>query len=58
VTNEELDGTDVVLDLLGESQRVADETRQALPQGAVEALNVIPMRKSVSLLSAHKTSVF
>ena len=41
MTNEELDGTDVVLDLLGESQRVADETRQALPQGIVEALNVV-----------------
>ena len=41
MANEELDGTDVVLDLLGESQRVADETRQALPQGVVEALNVV-----------------
>ena len=41
MTNEELDDTDVVLDLLGESQRVADETRQALLQGVVEALNVV-----------------
>ena len=41
MTDEELDRTDVVLDLLGEGQRVADETREALPQGVVEALDVV-----------------
>ncbi len=32
---------DVVLDLLGEGHRVADEAGEALPQGIVEALDMV-----------------
>jgi hypothetical protein len=41
VVDEELDGTDVVRQLLGERQRVAHQTRNALSQGVVEAFDVI-----------------
>ena len=38
---EELDGTDVVRQFLGEGQRVAHQTRHALSQGVVKALDMI-----------------
>jgi hypothetical protein len=41
VVDEERDGTDVVSQFLGERQRIAHQTRNALSQGVVEAFNVI-----------------
>jgi hypothetical protein len=41
VADEEFDSPDVILDLLGEGQGVADEARKALPQRVVEALDVV-----------------
>jgi hypothetical protein len=41
VADEEFDSPDVILDLLGEGQCIADEARKALPQSVVEALDVI-----------------
>jgi hypothetical protein len=41
VADEELDGTDVVRQFLGERQRVAPQTRKPLPQGVVETFDVI-----------------
>jgi len=41
VVDEELDGTDVVSQFLGDRHRVAHQTRNALSQGVVEAFNVI-----------------
>ena len=41
MADEELDGTDVVSQFLGERQRVAHQTRNALSQGIVEVFNVI-----------------
>ena len=41
MADEEFDGPDVILDLLGEGQCIADEARKALPQSVVEALDVI-----------------
>ena len=37
MADEEFDSPDVILDLLGEGQCIADEARQALPQRVVEA---------------------
>jgi hypothetical protein len=41
VIEEEFDGPNVMLDLFGEGQGGANETRQALPQGIVESFEVI-----------------
>ena len=41
MTDQELDGPDVVHQFLGERQRVAHQTRHALSQGVVEAFDVI-----------------
>jgi len=41
VADEEFDGPDVILDLLGERQGITDEARQALPQSIVEALDAV-----------------
>ena len=41
MADEELDRTHVVLHLLGEGQGVADEARETLTQGVVEALDMI-----------------
>ena len=41
MADEEFDSPDVILDLLGEGQCIADEARKALPQRVVEALNVV-----------------
>src|SRR5919198_3513335 len=41
MANEELNGTDVVGELLGKRQRCAYQTRNALSQRVVEALDVI-----------------
>jgi hypothetical protein len=41
VANKELDGTDVVLHLLGEGQCGAHEARKTLPQGVVESFDMI-----------------
>jgi hypothetical protein len=41
VTNEVLNGTDVVHQLFGERQRFADQTGHTLPQRIIEALDVI-----------------
>ena len=41
MTNEVLDGTDVMRQLLGEREGLTYETRHALPQGIVEAFDVI-----------------
>ena len=41
MADEELDGTNVVLDLLREGQGVADEAGETLSQGVVEALDMI-----------------
>ena len=41
MTNEIFDGSDVILYLLGEGQGVADEARQALPQGIIEPFDVV-----------------
>lgn len=38
---EELDGPDLVSELLGEGQRVAHQPRHTLAQGVVEPLDVI-----------------
>jgi hypothetical protein len=41
VADEILDGTDVVDQFLGDWQRIAHQTRTAVPEGVVEALDVI-----------------
>ena len=41
MADEEFDSPDVILDLLGEGQCIADEARKALPQSVVEALDVV-----------------
>jgi hypothetical protein len=41
VADEELDGTDVASQFLGDRHRVAHQTRNALSPGVVEAFNVI-----------------
>jgi hypothetical protein len=41
VADEKLDGTDVVRQFLRERERVAHQTRNALSQGVVEALDMI-----------------
>ena len=41
MADEEFDSPDVILDLLGEGQRGADEAREALPQGVVEPFDMI-----------------
>ena len=41
MADEEFDGTDMVLDLLGEGQRGAHEARKALPQDVVEPFDMI-----------------
>ena len=41
MADEEFDSPDVILDLLGEGQRGADEAREALPQRVVEPFDMI-----------------
>ena len=41
VPDEEFDSPEVILDLRGEGQCLADEARKALPQRVVEALDVV-----------------
>ena len=41
MADEAFDSPDVILDLLGEGQCIADEAREALPQRVVEARNVV-----------------
>ena len=41
MTNEILDGSDVICQFLGEGKRLSDQTRHSLSQRAVESLDVI-----------------
>jgi hypothetical protein len=41
MADEKLDGADVIRQVFGERQRLAHQTGNALPQGVVEAFNVI-----------------
>ena len=41
MVDESPDSTDVVLKLFGEGQGLSDESRTTLPEGVVEALNMV-----------------